>query len=96
MSVLLHRHPAGTEKETYDALFDRPRRLARSIVAATLATVAIGAAAHDNERGRHRLPQLAPATPGTLVGTCEDAGRQPVRPGQHHHHRRHHDVPPAR
>ena len=51
---------------------NRPRRLARSIVAATLATVAIGAAAHDNERGRHRLPQLAPAKPGVLVGTCEE------------------------
>ncbi len=51
---------------------NRPRRLARSIVAATLATVAIGAAAHDNERGRHRLPQLAPAKPGALVGTCEE------------------------
>jgi len=51
---------------------NRPRQLARSIAAATLATAAIGAAAHDDDRGRHRLPQLAPATPGVLVGTCEE------------------------
>jgi hypothetical protein len=47
-----------------------PRRLARSIAAASLAAVALGAAAHDNDR--HRLPRLAPANPGALIGSCED------------------------
>jgi hypothetical protein len=47
-----------------------PRRLARSIAAATLAAAALGAAAHDNDR--HRLPRLAPAKPGALIGSCED------------------------
>jgi feruloyl esterase len=48
------------------------RRLARSIAAATLAASAVGAAAHDHGRDRHRLPQLSPAKPATLVGACEE------------------------
>ena len=49
-----------------------PRRLARSIAAATLASVAAGGLAHDNDRDRHRLPQLSPAKPAALIGACED------------------------
>ena len=55
---------------------NRQRALARSIAAATLASSALGAAAHDNDR--HRLPRLAPAQPGALIGTCEElAARLP-------------------
>jgi hypothetical protein len=43
---------------------------ARSIAAATLASLALGAAAHDNDR--HRLPRLAPAQPGVLIGACDE------------------------
>ena len=49
-----------------------PHRLARSIAAATLASVAAGSLAHDNDRHRHRLPQLSPAKPAALIGACED------------------------
>ena len=49
-----------------------PRRLARSIAAATLASVAAGGLAHDNDRDRHRLPRLSPAKPAALIGACED------------------------
>ncbi|HEX6720859.1 MAG TPA: tannase/feruloyl esterase family alpha/beta hydrolase, partial [Burkholderiaceae bacterium] len=49
-----------------------PRRLARSIAAATVASLAVGAVAHDNDRERHHLPRLAPAKPAALVGACED------------------------
>ena len=48
------------------------RRLARSITATTLAALALGAAAHDQESNRHRLPRLSPAQPGVLHGTCEE------------------------
>ena len=50
-----------------------PCGLARSIAAATVASLAFGAAAHDNDRDRdrHRLPRLSPAKPAALVGTCE-------------------------
>ena len=49
-----------------------PRRLARSIAAATLASVAAGGLAHDNDRDRHRLPRLSPAKPAALIGACEE------------------------
>src|SRR5687768_5471343 len=49
---------------------NRRRAPARSIAAATLASLALGAAAHDN--ARHRVPRLSPAQPGVLVGTCEE------------------------
>jgi len=49
-----------------------PRRLARSIAAATLASLAAGGLAHDNDRDRHRLPRLSPAKPAALIGACED------------------------
>jgi feruloyl esterase len=49
-----------------------PRRLARSIAAAALASIAVGTVAHDDERDRHRLPQLHPAKPATLIGSCEE------------------------
>ncbi len=46
-------------------------RRARFSIAAGLACLAMVAAA-DSDRHRHgRLPQLSPAKPGTLVGTCE-------------------------
>jgi len=47
------------------------RLRARSIAAAALAALAVSALAHG-ERGRDRLPQLRPAQPGTLQGSCED------------------------
>jgi hypothetical protein len=47
------------------------RRCARSIAAAALAALTAGAFAHG-DRGHDRLPQLRPAEPGTLQGTCED------------------------
>src|SRR3954469_11790673 len=49
-----------------------PRRLARSIAAAALASIAVGTVAHDDERDRHRLPQLHPAKPAALIGSCEE------------------------
>ena len=49
-----------------------PRRLARSITAAALASIAVGTVAHDDERDRHRLPQLHPARPAALIGSCEE------------------------
>src|SRR5687768_16531885 len=68
------RHCTGLQsrhvKETTMPSSTHRRAPARSIAAATLASLALGAAAHDNER--HRLPRLAPAQPGILVGTCED------------------------
>ena len=49
-----------------------PRRLARSIAAAALASIAVTTVAHDDERDRHRLPQLHPAKPAALIGSCEE------------------------
>ena len=49
-----------------------PRRLARSITAAALASIAVGTVAHDDQRDRHRLPQLHPARPAALIGGCEE------------------------
>jgi feruloyl esterase len=50
-----------------------PRALARSIAVAALASVTGLALAHDDDnRGHWRLPRLAPALPGALVGTCEE------------------------
>ena len=51
---------------------NRQRRLARSIAAATLASTALAAGAHDNDRDHHRLPRLAPARPAALIGACEE------------------------
>src|SRR5688500_11586637 len=38
----------------------------------TIALLAAALAAAVGAQGNPRLPQLAPATPGTLVGNCED------------------------
>jgi hypothetical protein len=69
-----HRRYTGLEsrhvQETTMPSSNHRRAPARSIAAATLASLALGAAAHDNHR--HRLPRLAPAQPGVLIGTCED------------------------
>jgi hypothetical protein len=57
-------------KETTMPSSNRRRTPARSIAAATFASLALGAAAHDNDR--QRLPHLSPAQPGVLIGACED------------------------
>jgi len=46
------------------------RRSAQRI--AVTALTALAACAWADDRGPHRLPQLSPAKPGTLVGTCEE------------------------
>ena len=68
-----------------------PRRLARSIAAATLASVAAGGLAHDNDRDRHRLPQLSPAKPAALIGACEDLAARLGGFAEHGDHRQRHD-----
>ncbi len=47
-----------------------PRRTPGKVAAAALVALLAASAAADNGRP-HGLPQLSPATPGTLVGTCE-------------------------
>ena len=46
------------------------RRLSGGLVALALAAASVHAAAG----GRSRLPQLSPATPADLIGTCDDLG----------------------